>query len=141
MLIVEVLEEGRFAAVVEADEALAITLLHQSQLAEHTSHAVAPLVVAACSGEVEQIFLQSTHRAIDRHLVVIQHDEHIIVALRHVVQTFERQSSTHSTIADDGHYATSRVTLLLSGHSHAKGGRDRVRRMSAGKGVILALLG
>ena len=79
------LGEERLHAVVESDETLAPAILHQTQFVEHLRKAVAPLVVAGCGGESQEVSLESAHRAVDGHLVVVEHDEHVVVALRHIV--------------------------------------------------------
>ena len=135
------LGEQALHAIVEADEALASSILHQPQLAQHPSQAVAPLVVAGGRGDAEQVFLESAYRAVYGHLVVVEHDEHVVVALRHVVEALEGQAATHSSVANDGYHTTAVLAQLLGCYGHAEGGRDGVGGVSAGEAVILALLG
>ena len=135
------LGEEALHAIIEADKAFAATLVHQSEFAQHLGKAVAPLVVAGRGGEAQQIALEAAHGAVNRHFIVVEDDEHIVVALRSVVQSFEGKAATHGSITDDGHHTATVVALLLGCYGHTECCRDRVRGVSTSKGVVFALLG
>ena len=135
------LGEQALDAIIETDKALAATILHHAHLTEHTCQAVAPFVVAGRSGEVEQVTLESTHRTVDRHLVVVEYDEHVVIALRGIVESLEGKSTTHGTVTDDGHHAALVIALLLGCYSHTEGCRNRVGSMATGERVVFALFG
>ena len=125
--------------IIEANETLSPTILHQSKFAQYSSKAIAPLVVARRNGKAKQIFLETAHRTIDRHFVVIEHNEHIIITLRHIIKSLKSKSSTHCAIANNSYHTAFILTKLLGSHSHSQGGRYRIGSMATGKAIIFAL--
>ena len=68
------------------------------------------MVVCLVGVEVQQVFLHASNGSVDAHVVVVEHDEQVVVRRRHVVNALESQSATHSSVADYGH----NVALLVA---------------------------
>ena len=84
-----------------------------------------------------QILVERTHRVRDRHVVVVENDEHVGVGDAGIVHGLKSLSSGHGAIADDGDRAPV-FALELGGECHAQRGGDRSRRMADAEGVELA---
>ena len=76
---------------------------------------------------------------IDAHVVVVEDDEKVVRSRRNIVQSLERQSTTHGTIADDGYNLLVILATFLGCDGHTQCRRDGIGGMSTGKGVVLAL--
>ena len=82
---------------------------------------VAQIVVALRCGEFGHVGTQCAHILINRHIIVVEHDQHIVGVRRHIVQTLKRQTATDGGIADDSH----NFALLIGqfrGNRHAQCG-------------------
>ena len=88
----------------QAYDALAPVFAEHTVLAHPLRGAEAQSVVGLVGVQVEQVLLHASHGAVYRHVVVVEHDEHVVGALRHVVQPLEGQSAAHGAVAYDGHH-------------------------------------
>ena len=95
--------QSRFQRVVEADEALASLVAHHAARLEPLRRLEAQLVVGGVRVELQEVFFHAAHSLVDRHVVVVEDDEQVVVGRRHVVQALEGQSATHRAVANDGH--------------------------------------
>ncbi len=99
--------------------------------------------VEAAGHQARQVAVECPHRRRDRHVVVIEHDQHVCqtALVRHarVVQSLEGHACRHRAIADDGH-GLARLAAQLRTDGHAQRRRDRGRRVRRAKGVVLALV-
>ncbi len=84
--------------------------------------------------------LHSAHTAVDAHIIVIQNDEHVVRCSRNIVQSLKGKSAAHSPVANNGNDMSVSVSCLPCRHSHAEGGRYRVRCVSAYKSIVFAFL-
>ena len=84
---------------------------------------------------MQQIFLHAAHGTVNRHIVVVEHDEQIVGRARGIVEPLKGESAAHGTIARNGHHMAPRS---VGCHRHAECSRDGVAGMSAGKRVVFA---
>ena len=134
------LRDGTLQGVRQAYDALATVVREHALAVEPPRSLETQGVVGLVGAQVEQVLLHAAHRAVDRHVVVVEDDEQVVGTLRHVVQPLEGQSAAHGPVADDGHHLAP-AALGIGGYSHAQRCRHRVGGMAAGKGVVLALQG
>lgn len=73
----------------------------------------------------------------DRHLIVVQHHQHIRVDVAGVVHRFERHTGGDGAIADHTHRAAA-FAFTLRCHRHAETGADRGRRVADRQHVVFA---
>ena len=133
--------QGRLDGVVEPYDALA-ALVVQMAFGVQPSRGLEPQAVVGGVGvEVQEILLHASHGPVDAHVVVVEDDEQVVVAVGDIVQALEGKASAHGSVADDGHDMPLFMPCLLGGHGHAEGCRDGVRRVSAGEGVVFAFCG
>ena len=129
--------------IAQSDESLSAVILQHTLAMQPPRSLEADAVIRLVGIQVDEIFLHAAHRAVDRHVIVVQDDEQVVGGGRHVVQSFESQTARHGTIANHGHHLPHLPVglFLLGSHGHTQGCRDAVRGMSAGKRVVFALLG
>ena len=133
--------DGRLDGVVEAYQTMAAVVAEHAAAVEPLRELVAQVVVGLVGVEVEQILLHAAHGVVDAHVVVVENDEHVVVARRHIVQSLIGQTAAHGAVAYHGHHMLCLVFAQLGGHRHAEGCRDGVGGMAAGEGVVFALPG
>ena len=77
-----------------------------------------------------QVTVQSPHRWRDRHVIVVEHHQHIghAAMVRHtsIVQGFKSHAGSHRPVANDGH-GLARFTTNLRTNRHAQRRRNRCR--------------
>ncbi len=126
-------------------------LFHPMRELAHRRHGAEHLLAHLFGGGVQrpreqagQVFRQRAHRRADRHLVVIEDDQQIDVALdARIVEGLEGQARAHRTIANHRDMTTTVRALVLAllarrdGHAQRRG--DAGRRMRSTKVVVLAL--
>ena len=105
---------------------------------EHVAGAFAGGVEGAAGHQAGQDVVQRPDRRRDRHLVVVEDDEHVGVGDAGVVERLEGHAGRHRAVADDGD-DLARLALLLGGQRHAERGGDRGRRMADAERVVRAL--
>ena len=88
--------------------------------------------------ELVEIMVHSSYTAVYAHIIVVQDDENVVRGRRSIVQSFESQTATHRTVADDGNDVPSFFILIGRGHRHAQSGGDGIGSMSAGERVVFA---
>ena len=75
--------------------------------------------------ELVEIMVHSSYTAVYAHIIVVQDDENVVRGRRSIVQSFESQTATHRTVADDGNdvlFATTQVTGLGQTTGQRNGG-------------------
>ena len=74
--------------------------------------------VELAAHQARQVAVERPDRRRDRHVVVVQDDQHIRVGHPGIVQRLERHAGAHCTITNDRH-CLAVFTLQLGGHRHA----------------------
>ena len=136
--------DSTLQGITETDESLSAVVFQQAVTLHPAGRPEAYLIIGLVGTHAEQILLHATHRAVYRHIIVIEHNEHVIGRRRHIVESFKSQSATHGTVADDGNDLPRSSLLVpreLRSHSHAQRCRDGVGGMTTDEGIVLALLG
>ena len=106
---------------------------------QHVLRGVARGGVEPAAHQPRQMAVERADRRRDRHVVVVEHHQHVRMRDTAVVQGLERHPGAHRAVADDRH----RLAVLAfqaCGHGHAERGRDRGRRMGGAEAVVLALV-
>ena len=93
--------QSRFQRIVEANQSLPTLIAHHSTRLEPLRSLETQFVVGRIRIELQQVFLHTAHRLVNRHIVVVEDDEQVVVGRRNIVQTLERQSAAHRTVADN----------------------------------------
>ena len=62
--------------------------------------------------ELVEIMVHSSYTAVYAHIIVVQDDENVVRGRRSIVQSFESQTATHRTVADDGNDVPSFFILM-----------------------------
>ena len=116
------------------DHAFGMPFKTLGQLKQRWRHFEHLLGTFACCGvkiaahQAGQVFVQGAHGRADRHVVVVEHHQHIAVhtVVRHtgVVHGLEGHASTHGTVTNDGH-GFAFFALDLGRQRHAQRGRNR----------------
>ena len=109
----------RLQGVVEPQDAFLAVVVEVALGVQPLRCLEAQLVVGLVGVEVEEVFLHSSYGAVDAHVVVVEHDEHVVGGTRHVVESLESQSAAHRPVADYCHDAAVAVASLLGGDSHS----------------------
>ena len=126
--------------VVEPDNLLTAALVQDAPFEEMLRCPEPQIVIELAGVHLVQILLHAAHTMVNAHIIVIQDNQQVIIRTGNIVQSLVGQSSAHTSVSDHGHHLSVCLALLLSGNSHSQCGRYAVRGMSAGKGVVLALL-
>ncbi len=129
--------KSRLQGVIKSQYLLLATIIEHALAIEPLCGFKAQFIVCSIGVELQEIFLHTSHSMVYTHVIVIEHDEHIIWRARHIIESLESQTATHGAVAYHGHHI-SLATAHLGSHSHAKCCRDAIGSMTAGKSVILA---
>ena len=108
--------------------------------AEHLS---VPALEADVAGLHPHILKHSCHAAhilIDRHVVVVENDDHGLPAGRGVGQTLISQAAGERPVADNGRHIVIRAGQG-PGSGHAQGYRHGIGRVPRDKGVVVLFIG
>ena len=138
--VVLAVDEG-LEAVIEAQDVLAPIFRDEVQLEELLVDLVADVVVGLAGGDVDEVTVHAAHVAVDRHIVIVKHDQQIVGVDGGVVNALEGQSAGHGAVADDGHDVSPPLAGYLKGGGHAQSGRDGVRGVPGDEGIVGALFG
>ena len=76
--------------------------LSQPQLNNLRGSGETQAVIEAAGVELVEIMVHSSYTAVYAHIIVVQDDENVVRGRRSIVQSFESQTATHRTVADDG---------------------------------------
>ena len=132
----------RLQRIVQSNEAFAAVVVHHATCLQPLRCLEAQAVIGGIGVELQKIFLHSANGTVDRHVVIVQDDEQVVIGGRHIVESLESQTAAHRTIADDGHHLRcGLMALRLRSHRHAQCGRDAVGGMTTGECVVLTLIG
>ena len=138
--VVLAVDEG-LEAVIEAQDVLAPIFGDEVQLEELLVDLVADVVVGLAGGDVDEVTVHAAHVAVDRHVVIVKHDQQVVGVDGGVVNALEGQSAGHGAVADDGHDVSAPLAGYLKGGGHAQSGRDGVRGVPSDEGIVGALFG
>ena len=117
------------------------TLLRQDTPAKQfLRNLVSDVVISGVGGQLQEVFSHTTHTSVNRHIVVVQHNQHVVGGACRVVDTLESQTAAHGTVANHRHNLPV-FTFHFGCHSHTECSRDRVAGMSAAESVVFALVG
>ena len=83
--------------------------------------------------QLGQIIIERTDAFRNRHVVVVQNDDHILAT--DIVHRFEGHASGDGTVADDSH-SLALGSAQARCHRHAKGGGNGSRRVGGAEGVV-----
>ena len=99
--------------------------------------AFAHRVERAAGHQARQHFRQRADVLADRHLVVVEDDQHVRIEVAAVMQRFVRHAAGEAAVADDGD-DLALVAFALRGERHAERGGDRGRGMTHAESVVRA---
>ena len=117
----------RLQRIVQSNEAFAAVVVHHAARLQPLRSLEAQAVVGGIGVELQKIFLHTANGTVDRHVVIVQDDEQVVIGGRHIVESLESQTAAHRTIADDGHHLRcGLMALRLRSHRHAQCCRDAV---------------
>ena len=128
-------------AVIEAQDVLAPIFGDEVQLEEPLVDLVADVVVGLAGGDVDKVTVHAAHVAVDRHVVIVKHNQQVVGVDGGVIDALEGQSAGHGAVANDGHDVSAPFAGYLEGGGHAQGGRDGVRGVPGDEGIVGALFG
>ena len=95
-------------------------LVHNSNFPQQLIQLVSQAVISLACGYVQQILAHAALGWVYRHVVVVQHDNQVVVGAGGVVQSLERQSAAHRSVAYQAHDSAS-LFLRLVALCHRKG--------------------
>ena len=107
-------------------------------LAQQLPHLILDAVVGVGRGDVGEVIFQGPDVGVDRHAIVVEDHNHVVVLPTAVVQPFERQARRHGPIANHRN-VLALVAFDLVGHRHAQSSTDARGTVSDAKGVERAL--
>ena len=116
------LREQCFQAIVEAKDVSPAVIIDQLHFAQSAVHIIAHFIVRLAGCDIHQILAQPTDCMIYCHIVIIKNDKQIVRIGRSIIQTFERQTARHGSIADHSDHVP--VLFPFQGrsdrHSHSR---------------------
>ncbi len=133
--------EQRLHGVVETQHHALAAIANDVMLAHELIGLVAEIVVALRCGELGHVFTQRTHWSVNRHVVVVEHYEQVVLVNRRIIDALKCQAATNRGIANHRHHAAVGVGLQLAGDRHSQRCRYGVAGMTSLEGVVLALAG
>ena len=90
----------------------------------------------ACT-QLVKIFAHRTHVFGNRHFVIVEHNNHILMQHTGVVQRLKSHAAGHRAVADNG-YDIIILTLQVAGAGHAQSSGNRCTGMTGTEGIMLA---
>ena len=131
--------QQRFQTVVEAHDCPLLAVRHHIEAAQETVERISEVVVSLRGGDVSQVVVERAYIGVDRHVVVVEHNQQVVGRVGGVVQTLERQAAANGCVADYGHHvAPGRLAVELRRHGHAERRRNRVGGVSGRESVVFA---
>ena len=130
--------QHRLQTVAETNQSPATLLVQNTPAQQPLRHPVPNSIISRVRCQSQEILSHAPHTAVNRHIVVVQHNQHVIRRARRVVDALKSQAATHRPVTN--HHLPI-LTLHLRSHRHAQSRRDGIARMPATKRVILALVG
>ena len=131
--------DGTLKSIRQSDDTLT-TVIAEHAFAVHPARSLeSDGVIGLVGAQVQQILLHTTHRTVDRHVVIIQDNQQVVGRRRYIVQTLKSQSATQRTVTDNRHHMAICIAFQLCSHSHTQCCRYGVAGMTTGKRVVFAL--
>ena len=87
--------EQRLHSVVEAQHNALAAVANDTMLAHRLVSLVAQVVVALRCRQASHVFSKGSHGAVDRHVVVVKHDEQVILVNRGIVDSLKCQPAAN----------------------------------------------
>ena len=107
------LTENSLQTVVTTQHRPPFAFVHQVQLLRDLVQTPTPFIVRRTGRQVHQVLRDTAFERIDGHMVVVQHDQQVVLIHRGVVKTLKGQTTRHGTIPYDSHY----IALAADIHS------------------------
>ena len=95
------------------------------------------LIIGLASTQVIQIIAHCADVFGNRHLVVVQHNDHLLMQCACIIQRLERHAACHRAVTDN-RYDIIVLALQVTRCRHAERCRNRRTRMAGAKRVMLA---
>ena len=96
----------RFDAVVETKHHIFFFFADEFPLFKYLINLVSEFIVFGRSGHFYEVILNTTHIAVDRHIVVVEDDKQVVRLRTGVVKPLVCQAPGHGAIAYNCHYLT-----------------------------------
>ena len=101
--IIRLFGERRFPVVVSPQHRPAFLFVDQVHLLRQTVEPPSPPVIGRTRRQVHEILGKTAFERVDSHMVVIEHNEQVVLVHRGVVQSLKSQTARHSSVSDDGY--------------------------------------
>ena len=101
--IARLLAEHRLEVVVAAKPSLPFMLIYKVHLLRQLVQSPPPFVIGRTGRQIHEILRDTALERINRHVVVIEHDQQVVLVHRGVVQSLKSQTACHRSIAYDGY--------------------------------------
>ena len=131
--------QDRLQAVIETNQFPTTFLVQDAPAKQLLRQLISDVIISSVGGQLQEILPHATHTTVNRHIVIVQHNQHVVRRACRVVDALERQSATHRTVTNHSHNLPV-LTLHLRRHSHTQRCRNGIAGMSATERVILALV-
>ncbi len=124
-----------YAAFQAADSLQHITA--EFHIFEPALNIIFNFVIGFACTQLVQIFTHRAHVFGNRHFVIVEHNNHILMQHTGVIQRFESHTAGHGAVTDNS-YDIIILTLQVAGAGHAKRCRNRRTGMTSTEGIVLA---
>ena len=136
------IQQQRFQRIVETEHGTLAAVSHQTEFPQQLVEHISQPVVARAGVDLRQIAVEGTHIGVNRHVVVVEDYQQIVGGVCSVVDTFERKTTRHGSVADNGHHVSlGGVVVHRCSHGHSQCSRDGVGCVSCHEGVVFAFVG
>ena len=96
--------EHRLENIIAPQNSPPSLLVHQMQFSAQLVQFPSPAVIPRAGRQVHQILRDTAFERVNGHMIIVEHDQQIILVHRGVIESLERQSSRHRPIADYRNY-------------------------------------
>ena len=94
----------RLHCIVEAQNYTLAAIAYHTMLAHELISLVAEVVIALGCGKLCHIFAKSAHWAVNRHVVVVEYNQQVVLVNRRIIDALERQAAANRCVANDGNH-------------------------------------
>ena len=124
-----------YAALQAADSLQHITA--ELHILEPALNIIFNFIIGFACTQLIKIFAHRAHVFGNRHFVIVEHNNHILMQHTGIVQRFESHTAGHGAVTDDS-YNIIILSLQVAGAGHAKRCRNRRTGMTGTEGIVLA---
>ena len=124
-----------YAALQAADSLQHITA--EFHIFEPALNIIFNFIIGFACTQLIKIFTHRTHVFGNRHFVIVEHDNHILMQHTGVVQRLKSHTAGHGAVADNS-YDIIILTLQIAGAGHAQSSGNRCTGMTGTEGIMLA---